>query len=384
MNSNYKKTYFDVAATTPLDERVAILMHEINLEFFGNPSSVHQFGQKAHNILEKSRKKISSILGCRDSEIFFTSGGTESNNMVLKSVLKKNDHFITSSYEHPAILKVAQDLENKGINVTYVKPNENGIVNINDIENAINDSTKLISIMYVNNEIGTINPIKQISELCNKKNILFHTDAVQCIGKIPFNLSDYNIDFCSIAAHKFYGPKSIGALYIKNGKTINPLFIGGGQEKGIRPGTENIALIAGMCEALEIAYNKMDENINHIKDMEKLLINELDKLNINYKINGKSRLPGLLNITFFDIEGQTLLMNLDMMGIAISYGSACSSGSSKPSPALINIGINENVARNSVRISIGKFINEDNILNLANSIKTLMPHKQNKEVKNIG
>jgi cysteine desulfurase len=383
MNSENKQTYFDVAATTPLDPEVASLMHNINLSFFGNPSSIHQFGQKAHNILEKSRKKISSILNCHESEIVFTSGGTESNNMVLKSILKRGDHLITSSYEHPAILKVAKNLESKGVLVTYIDPTIEGKINPEDVRKAIQQNTKLISIMYANNEIGSINPIKEIANICNDNNILFHSDAVQCIGKIPIDLSNQKIDFISIAAHKFYGPKSMGILYISRENNIDPLFIGGGQEKGIRPGTENISLIAGMSLALEIATNNMEKNVSHISSMEKTLVEELNKNNINYKINGENRLPGLLNISFYDIEGQTLLMNLDMAGIAISYGSACSSGSSKPSDVLIKIGLDEKIAQNSVRISIGKFIKKDDILNLVDNIKMVIP-ESSKRIKNIG
>ena len=383
MNSQNRKTYFDVAATTPLDPQVASLMHDINLNFFGNPSSIHQFGQKAHNILEKSRKKISSILNCHESEIIFTSGGTESNNTVLKSILKKGDHLITSSYEHPAILKVAKALENIGVIVTYINPTIDGIVNPEDIKNAFQKNTKLVSIMYANNEVGSINPIKEIATICKNSDILFHSDAVQYIGKMPIDLSNQKVDFLSIAAHKFYGPKSVGILYVKRGKNIDPLFIGGGQEKGIRPGTENISLIAGMSHALEIACNDIEKNLSHISNMEKILIDELNKNSINYKINGTNRLPGLLNISFYDIEGQTLLMNLDMAGIAISYGSACSSGSSKPSDVLIKIGIDEEIAKNSVRISIGKFIKKDDILNLVNNIKMIIP-EPNKKVENIG
>ena len=383
MNPVDKKTYFDVAATTPLDPEVANLMHDINLSFFGNPSSIHQFGQKAHNILEKSRKKISSILNCHESEIVFTSGGTESNNIVLKSILKKGDHLITSSYEHPAILKVAKNLESKGVLVTYINPTIEGKINPEDVRQAIQQNTKLISIMYANNEIGSINPIKEIANICNDNNILFHSDAVQCIGKMPIDLSNQKIDFISIAAHKFYGPKSMGILYISRENNIDPLFIGGGQEKGVRPGTENISLIAGMSLALEIATNNMEKNISHISSMEKTLVEELNKNNINYKINGENRLPGLLNISFYDIEGQTLLMNLDMAGIAISYGSACSSGSSKPSDVLIKIGIDEQIAQNSVRISIGKFIKKDDILNLVDNIKMVIP-ESSKRIENIG
>ena len=373
MNTNPNIVYFDIAATTPLDPRVAEIMNELNKKSFGNPSSVHQFGQKAHNLLEKNRKKIANILSCHESEIFFTSGGTESNNIALQGTLNKGDHLITSNYEHPAILKLAKHLEENDIEVTYLGPNSNGIINIQSIRNAIKKNTKLVSIMYVNNEIGSINPINDIADYCNKKNILFHTDAVQYIGKDNFNFSENNIDLLSIGAHKFYGPKAVGLLYIKRGLVLNPLFIGGGQEKGLRPGTENVSLISGMTEALAFAYAEMEKNILHIKKMEDLFIAELKKSEINFKINGNPRLSGLINITFNDIDGQTLLMQLDMLGIAISYGSACASGSSKPSTALLNIGLSEKSAKKTVRISIGKYITKDNILSLVSNLQSIIP-----------
>ena len=373
MNSNSNIVYFDIAATTPLDPRVTKIMNEINEKSFGNPSSVHQFGQKAHNLLEKNRKKIANILSCHESEIFFTSGGTESNNIALQGTLSKGDHLITSNYEHPAILKLAEHLEKNGIEVTYIGPNSNGAISIQSIIKAMKENTKLVSIMYVNNEIGSINPINEIADYCNEKNVLFHTDAVQYIGKNDFNFSKNNIDLLSIGAHKFYGPKAVGLLYIKKGLILNPLFIGGGQEKGIRPGTENVSLISGMTEALDFAYNEMENNIHHIKKMEDLFITELLRSKINFKINGSPRLSGLINITFNDIDGQTLLMQLDMHGIAISYGSACASGSSKPSAALLNIGLSEEFAKKTVRISIGKHITKDNILSLVSNLESIIP-----------
>ena len=373
MNTNSNIVYFDVAATTPLDPRVAKVMDEINTHSYGNPSSIHQFGQKAHNLLEKNRKKIANILSCHESEIFFTSGGTESNNIALQGTLNQGDHLITSNYEHPAILKLAEYLEKNNIEVTYVEPNHNGVIGIQNIINSIKKNTKLVSIMYVNNEVGSINPINEIADYCNKHNILFHTDAVQYIGKDYFDFSNKKIDLLSIGAHKFYGPKSIGLLYVKKGIKLNPLFHGGGQEKSLRPGTENISLISGMTEALSIAYNEMQNNILHIKSMEDLLISKLDKSHINYKINGKPRLTGLINITFNDIDGQTLLMQLDMLGFAISYGSACSSGSSKPSAALLNIGLSDEFAKKTVRISIGKYITKENILSLVSNLQSIIP-----------
>ena len=363
--------YFDVAATTPIDLKVIDIMNEINSKYFGNPSSIHFFGQKTHNIIEKSRKLFSEYLGCLPSEIVFTSGGTESNNIALNGILNPGDHFITSSYEHPAILNVAKNLELKGINVTYVKPCSNGIISASQIKEEICDKTRLVSIMALNNELGTINPIHDISEICKSNNVLFHSDAVQLIGKRKFDLID-SIDLLSIGAHKFYGPKGIGALYIKKGTVLNPFIIGGGQENGFRPGTENIALIAGMTEALKISFEDYNKNYEHIQKLENLFFSELDKTAIQYNVNGSHRLSGIINITFDNFDGQTLLMNLDMNGIAISYGSACSSGTSKPSSALLEIGLTEQKAKNTVRISIGKFINVDDIKYLVATLEKII------------
>tara|TARA_Y100000590_G_C15730855_1_gene1016970 strand:+ start:663 stop:1778 length:1116 start_codon:yes stop_codon:yes gene_type:complete len=367
-----KNLYFDIAATTPLDLEVANYIHKINTEIYGNPSSIHQAGQKAHNLIERARKKIAKILDCKDSEIYFTSGGSESNNIALRGILNKGDHFITSSYEHPAILEVAKYLEKKDIDVTYINPNQNGIIEIEKINSAINNKTKLVSIMAVNNELGTINPIEEIAQLCNKKNIYMHTDAVQFVGKKNISLNNLKVDLLSIGAHKFYGPKGIGIIYIKNGVIINPLLIGGGQEKGISPGTENPSLISGMAYALDLATKNAKKNKSKIKQMEELFINLLNQANIKYKINGSPRLEGFLNITFFDYDGYSLLLNLDMNNIAISYGSACSSGSAKASNALLATGMKEKIAKNTIRISIGNFINKDDVEQLVMTLKKII------------
>jgi len=367
-----KNLYFDTAATTPLDLRVANHMHEINKDIYGNPSSIHQTGQKAHNIIERSRKKIAELLHCKQSEIYFTSGGSESNNIALRGVLKKGDHFITASYEHPAILEVAKYLEDNNIEVSYIAPNCNGTINSEDLKKEIKSNTKLVSIMAVNNEIGTINPIKEISDICKDKNIFFHSDAVQYIGKEKINLDKLNIDMLSLGAHKFYGPKGIGAIFIKSGISINPFIFGGGQEKGIRPGTENPSLISGMCHALEIATEDFEKNRSHINNMESLFFKLLSKTQINYKLNGNPRLKGIINITFFDYDGHSLLLNLDMKNIAISFGSACASGSAKASSALLSIGLNEETANKTVRISIGKHITEQNIYYLVDTLKEII------------
>tara|TARA_Y100000588_G_scaffold264749_1_gene279537 strand:+ start:236 stop:1363 length:1128 start_codon:yes stop_codon:yes gene_type:complete len=367
-----KYSYFDIAATTPIDNQVIDLMHEINNNYFGNPSSVHAVGQKSHNLVEKSRIKIAEILNCKSSEIFFTSGGSESNNIVLKGLLAKGDHLITSSYEHPSILGLAKTLIKNDIEVTFVKPSKNGIISLNDIKNEIKKNTKLISIMYVNNELGTINPIEEIANLSKENKILFHSDAVQYIGKEKINLLESNIDFLSIGAHKFYGPKGIGILYMKSIHTVNPLIAGGGQESGIRAGTENISYIAGMSLALTLANDNYKKNKEYILSLENYFMKQLDQSEIDYRINGKNRIPGIMNITFFNIDGQALLMNLDLMNIAISYGSACSSGSVSAPQALLEIGMEESEAQSSVRISFGKMNNKDNIDYLISSLKTII------------
>ena len=367
-----KSLYFDIAATTPLNLDVANHINNINQTIFGNPSSIHQIGQKAHNIIERSRKKISNILGCKESEIYFTSGGSESNNIALRGILNEGHHLITSSYEHPAILEVAKYLEKNNVDVTYINPNKNGTVDIKQINDSIKANTKLVSIMFANNELGTINPIEEIGDLCYEKGIYLHTDAVQYIGKKHIDLSQLKIDILSIGAHKFYGPKGIGAIYIKNGVEINPFLIGGGQEKGISPGTENPSLISGMAYALELSSINLDYNSKKIKKMEDLFISSLNNTEIKYRVNGSKKLNGFINITFFDYDGYSLLLNLDMNNIAISYGSACSSGSAKASNALLVTGMEEEIAKNTVRISIGNFIEENDIMQLVKTLEKII------------
>ena len=367
--------YFDIAATTPIDNDVAELIHRLNIEYFGNPSSIHKAGQKSHNIIEKSRLSIAKRINCKASEIYFTSGGTESNNFALKGLLNNGDHFITSSYEHPSILNLAKNLEKQGIEVSYIKPNRNGEIELLEVKKHIKNNTKLISIMYVNNELGVINPIKEISDFTKSKGILFHTDAVQFIGKEKIDLESLNIDLLSIGAHKFYGPKGIGILYVKKGINITPIIDGGSQENGLRAGTENTSYIAGMDLALDKAYNNLEKNKNKIINLEKYFINKLNNYKINYRLNGGKRIPGFLNLTFKNIDGNALLIHLDMMNCAISYGSACSSGTTSPPLTLLEMGMPIDEAKCTVRISIGSFITEKDIdilcLNINNIISTL-------------
>ena len=372
--------YFDIAATTPLDSNVSELMNKIQQTAFGNPSSIHQFGQKSRSLVETARRQMAKSLNCKPNEIIFTSGGSESNNLVLKGLLKKGDHLITSSYEHPAVFNVARELEKQGVEVSYIKPNPKGIIRTDDINLAIKGNTKLISIMYVNNELGSMNPIKDIVEIAKKHKIKVHTDAVQVIGKQPFDIKSLNVDFLSIAAHKYYGPKGVGALFIKSGNILESVLQGGGQEKKLRPGTENTPGIVGMGLATQIAIQNVVDNSKKILALENIFINELNTKKINYKLNGECRVPGILNITFPAILGQALVMKLDLNGVAVSFGSACSSGTPKPSEVLLNLGLTSNEALRTIRISIGKFHTENDIYELVNILDEILCNQYKKEI----
>ena len=365
--------YFDSAATTPVDSEVVYYMSDILKNVYGNPSSIHKIGQDAKAIIEKSRRQIAQSLGANSGEIYFTGGGTESNNLVLRGLLKPGDHFITSSIEHPAILKTAEELKSNGVEISLVEPNSFGEISLEVIQSVIQPNTKLVSVMYVNNELGTINKVNEIGDFLNSENILFHTDAVQAVGKIKFDLSNLNCDFLSASAHKFHGPKGVGFLYIRDGLDLIPQITGGGQEKNLRGGTENISGVAGMGLALEKSINYFDIYHEKIQKLENQLLAELSENQIDFRRNGINQVDGLCNLTLFNVPGQTLIVNLDLVGFAISYGAACASGSTKPSAIHSKIGIPENEAECTVRISISRFNSSKEVSKLTKALGKIIP-----------
>lgn len=362
-----ERIYFDYAATTPMDPEVLEAMKPYFWDKFGNPSSIHSFGQEAKKAMEDARSRVASFLGAREDEIIFTSGGTESNNFTLFGAFWANtvrgNHIITTAIEHHAILEPAQFLEKHGAQVTYVKPDANGIVSPEDIARAITDKTILISVMHANNEIGTIQPIKEIARIAKSKGIYFHTDAVQTVGHIPVNVDDLNIDLLSLSAHKFYGPKGVGCLYVRKGTRIQPYLRGGGQERRRRASTENIPGIAGLAKALDICREKMDKEAMEQIRLRDKLITELPKRIKRVYLNGHpaQRLPNNVNFSIEYIEGESMLLNLDMLGIAASTGSACTSGDLEPSHVLLSIGRPHELCHGSIRITLGRYTKESDI-----------------------
>ena len=371
------KIYLDNNSTTKLDPQVFDAMIPYFNEKYGNASSkTHYFGWEAEAAIEIARKNISDLIKCESSEIVFTSGATESNNISLRNILDINkSHLITMSIEHKAILDVCSHLESKNINVSYLKPNKNGLINLKKIKESITKETGLVSIMHVNNEIGVIQPIKEIGKICRKNNVIFHVDAAQSFGKINIDVKTMNIDLLSISGHKIYGPKGVGALFINKSKKIKPLFFGGSQEKNVRPGTLPVPLIVGLGEASKIASEKMESDFNYILKLKNLLLNQIKKEIPDVIINGdfKNRIPGNLNLSFPCIEGQSIVTSLSK--VAASSGSACSSSVPKPSHVLLDIGLNKQLIQSSIRIGIGRFNTEDEILIAAENIIRTVKNK---------
>lgn len=363
-----RKIYADNSATTKISPVVLEKMMPYLTEVYGNPSSLYSIGGEAKEAVEKARENIAKNIGAKfPSEIFFTSGGSESDNWALKGVChalkaKGKKHIITSKFEHHAILHTCEALEKDGFEVTYLEVYENGIVRPEDVENAIREDTAIVSIMYANNEIGTIQPIAEIGAICKKHNVIFHTDAVQAAGYVKIDVVEQNIDLLSLTAHKIHGPKGCGLLYVRRGIKIDNLIDGGAQERNRRAGTENVAGIVGLDAAIQLAVDTMEERNAKLKKMRDRLIDGLLKIERS-RLNGdrEQRLPGSVNMCFEGIEGESLLLKLDLSGIAASSGSACTSGSLDPSHVLLAIGLPHEIAHGSMRLSFSDENTEEDI-----------------------
>ena len=355
-----KIRYFDHSATTMVDENVLKeMLPYFSLEY-GNPSSIYGIGRKNKRVIEEAREKIAKAINADTKEIYFTSCGSESDNLALKGISyankNKGNHIITSKIEHNAILETCKSLEKEGFRITYLNVDNDGLIDLEELKNAITKETVLISIMFANNEIGTIEPIKEIAKIAKEKNIYFHTDSVQAIGNIDIDVKKMDIDALSMSAHKFYGPKGVGALYVKNGIVFNKIQNGGHQERGKRAGTENVPGIVGMAKAIEIATNNIEEKNRKLINLRDYIISQIEKNIPDVKLNGHrtKRLPGNINFSFNNIDGESLLLNLDANGICASAGSACNTGNSDPSHVLTAIGLNDKLANGALRITLGK------------------------------
>ncbi len=359
--------YLDNSATTRTDDEVLKAMLPYFSEHYGNPSSIYKIGRENRRAVEDAREKVAKALNCEPDEIYFTAGGSESDNTAIRGIAynykKKGNHIITSKIEHPAVLETCKQLEKEGFEVSYINVDENGFIKLDELQNAIKPTTTLITVMFANNEIGTIQPIKEIGEIAHKNNIIFHTDAVQAVGSVRIDVKELNIDSLSLSGHKFYGPKGIGALYVKKGVQFQKFVNGGHQERNKRAGTENVPGIVGLGKAIELAYENLEEHNKKIKELRDYYVEQIEKRVPYIKVNGdkEKRLPGNSNISFRFIEGEGLLLNLDLKGICASSGSACTSGSLDPSHVLLAIGLPHEIAHGSLRVSIGKYNTKEEI-----------------------
>ncbi len=355
-----KRIYMDNSATTPVDAQVVRVMTEALINNYGNPSSLHAFGEVARLALLKARKQVAALIAADSSEIFFTSGGTEANNMAIIGAAQANKkqglHIITSAIEHHAVLNTFQSLQNEGFDLTILPVNMVGQIDPQDLQNAIREDTILVSIMHANNEIGTIQAIPTLSKICRSRGIIFHTDAIQTVGRIPVDVKELKVDLLSLSGHKFYGPKGVGALYVRTGVHINPLLHGGGQENKLRSGTENIPGIVGIGEAAELAKKDMLERLENLQELGQRIysriVNEIPEAYLTG--HPGARLPGHVSFVFPGVEGQSLLTFLNTEGIAASGGAACSSNSFASSHVLKALTIRDDVAASSLRLSLGK------------------------------
>ena len=366
--------YLDNAASTQIHEDVLESMLPYLKEQYGNASSIHRYGRLAKKAIEKARKQIALLINADPSEILITSGGTESNNTVLMGISSNDSSIVTSSIEHDAILEPCKKLTQNGFHVDYLPVDKFGTVDPLELKNHLSDNTCLVSIMFGNNEVGTVQKISEIAKICNERKIPFHTDAVQAVGKIPINVKELGIDLLSISSHKLHGPKGIGALYIKNGIKIDPVILGGGQEHGLRSGTENVANIVGFGKACEIAKNNLNDNMKYVIALRDMLIekvlNEIPEVTLNG--DPKSRLPNNAHFTFLGVNGEDLIIKLDEYGIAASTGSACSVNTQRASHVLQAMGFSHEQITGSLRLTIGVFNNEKDIEQTVTSLKKIV------------
>lgn len=373
-----KVRYFDNAATTRVKEEVLKEMLPYFNERYGNPSSLYSIGRISKKAIEEARKKVATLINCQANEIYFTGCGSESDNTIIKGIAysqrKKGKHIITSQIEHPAVLHTCQMLERQGFEVTYLKVNKEGIINIEELRNAIRNDTILITIMFANNEIGSIQPIEMVAKIAKMYNIIFHTDAVQACGNVPIDVKKMGIDCLSLSGHKLYAPKGVGALYVRNGIEFEKFMDGGHQEKNKRAGTENVAGIVGLGKACELANIHLIEHMQHLKGLRDYFIAQVQEKIANAVLNGgvEKRLPGNANFSFPSVDGEALLLNLDAKGICASAGSACTSGSSAPSHVLASIGLSDELAHSSLRVTFGEDNTKEDVDYLVESLNEII------------
>jgi cysteine desulfurase len=370
--------YFDNAATTRVKEEVVREMIPYFSEEYGNPSSIYGLGRKSKKAIEDAREKVGNLIGANPKEIYFTSCGSESDNTALKGIAyankEKGNHIITTKIEHPAILETCKTLEKQGFKITYLNVDKDGLIDLKELENVITNETILISIMFANNEIGTIEPIEEIAKIAKENGIVFHTDAVQAVGNVSIDVEEMGIDMLSLSAHKFYGPKGIGALYVRKGINFDRFLDGGHQEKNKRAGTENVAGIVGLGKASELAKMNLQNHIEHLTNLREYYIRKVQENIEDIKLNGslEKRLPGNSNISFKGIDGSALLLNLDLKGICASSGSACTSGSTSPSHVLTAIGLSEEWKSGALRVTFGEDNTKEDVDYLVDELKNVV------------
>ena len=368
--------YLDNAASTQIHSDVLDSMLPFLKEQYGNPSSVHRYGRLSRKAIHKARKQIASLINADPAEILITSGGTESNNTALVGISSQfpDSQIITSSIEHDAILEPCKKLNSKGFQVDYLPVDKSGMINIEDLKNMISKKTSLVSVMFGNNEVGTIQPISEITKICHENNVFFHTDAVQAVGKLPVDVKKLDVDLLSISSHKLYGPKGVGALYIKDGVKIDPIILGGGQEFRLRSGTENVASIVGFGQACEIAQNHLIENISLVKKLQTILVKKvLDEIpEVTFNGHSESRLSNNAHFTFLGVNGEDLIIKLDEYGIAASTGSACSVNTQKASHVLESMGFSLEQITGSLRLTVGIFNTENEINETVDILKKVV------------